>query len=72
MAQHLQRHQHLPPVGLQEDQAVTRQPSRLPGQMQVVEEDDLECQEGEGEVCPAYSRVILEHTVRLFCISLLG
>ena len=26
----------------------------------------------EEEECPAYSKIILEHTVRLFCLSLLG
>ena len=34
--------------------------------------EEMECKETEEEECPAYSKIILEHTVRLFCLSLLG
>ena len=52
---------------------MTSQPSNdLAEDKKMVRMDEVECKEREGEVCPAYSKIILEHTVRLFCITLLG
>ena len=69
---------HLPGGGRQEEQTVTSQPgSNVAEDRRMMRKEEVEYKDGEnreveGEVCPAYSKIILEHTVRLLCISLLG
>ena len=71
--QHAHHLHHHPAGGQHEEQAVTSQPSNaMVEDRRMVTMEEMECKEAEEEECPAYSKIILEHTVRLFCLSLLG